>query len=69
MRIILRRRIENVEETLTRITHFQYASHVPTPVTVVRSTPNSAQKVIVENLVPFLTQLVSTKNVGHAIHF
>ena len=39
MDIILRRRIEDVEIPLARITHFKHTGQVPAPVAVVRRTP------------------------------
>src|SRR5215469_16401088 len=54
MCVILRSRIENIEETLTRVTNFQYTGHIPASIAVIRSTPNSGKSVFVKDLVPFL---------------
>lgn len=67
MQIILRRRIKDVEKPLPLIADLEHASHVPTPVAIVRRAPDSAQPVIVEDLIPLLTELVRAKDMVHFI--
>lgn len=54
VRIILRRSVENVEESLSGVAHFQYASQIAATVTVIRGTPHRAEPVVVQNLIPLL---------------
>lgn len=67
MEIILGCSRKDIEVSFASIADFQHASHVATAITVIRSTPDGAKSVIVEYLVAFLAELVSTKNVGHIV--
>jgi hypothetical protein len=62
--IVVRTRVEDIEETFASVTNFQHARHVPAAVTVVRRTPDGAQLVVEENLEPLLTQLVRAQVVN-----
>lgn len=67
MQIILRRRVEDVEEPLPLIAHLEHARHVPAPVAVVGRAPDGAQPVVVQDLVALLAELVGAEDVGHPV--
>lgn len=67
MQIILRRRVKDVEESLPLIANLEHARHVPASVAVVRRAPDGAQPVIVQDLIPFLTELVRAEDVVHPV--
>lgn len=69
MLFILRRRIKDIEEPLSRITDFQNRRQIPTSVTVIRRGPYCAEAIVVENLISFLTELVSAEDMRHAVYF
>lgn len=66
--LVLWRGIEDVEVSLPRVTYFKDTGEVPASVAVVRSTPHRTQTVVIENLIPFLAQLMRSQNMRHAIH-
>lgn len=67
MYIILRRRCEDVKEALSRIANFKHARHVAASVAVIGCTPHCAKTIIVQDLKPFLAELMSTKNMRHVV--
>jgi len=48
-------RIKYIEESFPRITDFQNTCQIPASIAVIRGTPDSAQSIIIKNLVSFLT--------------
>ncbi len=68
MRIIFRRRRENVKEPLPRVAHLQHTREIPAPVAVVRCGPDGAEAVVVEDLVAFLAELVGAQDMRHAVY-
>jgi len=58
MHIILWSRIKDVEVPIPGVAYFENTGEVSAAVTVVRSTPHRAQTIVIQDLVPFLTQLV-----------
>lgn len=58
MHVILRRGIENVEETLARVADLEHAGHVAAAVAVIGGTPNGAEAVVIQDLVALLAELV-----------
>ncbi|GMF86772.1 unnamed protein product [Aspergillus oryzae] len=69
MGIVLRGCVEDVEKPLAGIANFEDARKITASIAVVRCTPHGTEPVIVENLIPLLTQLVRPQNMGHAIDF
>ena len=67
MQIIFRRRVEHVEEPFPLIAHLEHARHVPTPVAVIWRAPHRAQPIIVQHLIPLLTELVRAQDVVHPV--
>ena len=67
MQIVLRRRIKDVEEPLHLIADLEHARHVPTPVAVIRRAPYRAQPIVIEHLIPLLTQLMRAQDMRHLI--
>ena len=67
MQIILRRGVEDVEETLRLIAHLEHARHVAAPVAVIGGAPDGAEAVVVEHLIALLTQLVRAEDMAHAV--
>lgn len=59
--------IEDIEITISCIANFQDTGQISTAIAVVRSTPHGAQSVIIQNLVPFLTKLMRSQDMGHAV--
>lgn len=68
MNVILRRRIEDVEEPFPSIADLKHAGHVATSIAVIWGAPHCAQSIVIEHLVSLLTELVRTKNVCHRVH-
>ena len=58
MLLVLRRRVEDIEESLPSIRDLENAGHVPAPVAVVGCRPYGAQAVVVQDLVALLAELV-----------
>ena len=67
MQIILRRRVEDIEEPFRLIAHLEHARHVAAPVAVIRGAPDGAQPVFVEDLVALLAELVRAQDVVHLV--
>lgn len=67
MQIIVWACIEDVEEPFTGIAHLQHTSHVSAPIAIIRSTPYSAESVVVKNLEAFLTELVRPEDMRHGV--
>jgi hypothetical protein len=67
MHVVLWRGIEDVEEALSIVADFEHTGHVSASVTVVRSAPYSAQSVVIQHLISFLTELVGSQNMRHVV--
>lgn len=67
MQIVLRRGIKDIEEPLPLIANLEHARHVPTSIAVIRRAPDRAQPIVVEHLIPFLTELVRAEDVVHFV--
>ena len=69
MRIILRRRVEDIPLPLTPRADFQYTGQIAASVAVVGCAPDRRQSVVEHDHVPFITQLVRAQDVRHTVDF
>ena len=67
MQIILRRRVEHVEDPVPLIAHLEHARHVAAPIAVIGRAPDGAQLVIVQDLIALLAELVRAEDVVHLV--
>lgn len=67
MYVVLRRRIEDIEEPLAGIADFEHTGQISASIAVIWRTPNRAQSVIVEHLIPLLAQLMRPQDMRHAV--
>lgn len=65
--IILRSRVEDIEISFTGIRNLKNTGQISAPVAVIRSTPDGAQPVVVQDLVSFLAELVGPQDMRHAV--
>ena len=65
--IVFRSGIEDVEESFARIAHFEHARHVTTPVAVIGRAPDRTQSIVIQDLIPFLTELMRPQDMRHRI--
>ena len=62
MNVILWSSIKDIEEALHVIAHLEHTSQITAAVAIIRSTPNCAQSIIKEDLVPFITKLMGPQD-------
>lgn len=65
--VVLGRGGEDVEEALARVADLEHAGHVTAAIAVVGRAPDGAEPVVVEDLVPFLAELVRPEDVAHVV--
>jgi len=67
--IIFRCCREDIEISFPGIANLKYASHIATTIAIIGSTPYGTKSVIVEYLIAFLTELMRSENMWHAVDF
>ncbi len=67
MRLILRRGIKDIKKPFSRIPDLEHARHVPAAIAIIGRTPHRTESVVIQHLVPLLTELMCSEDMRHGV--